>query len=65
MNTLDANPDPENRGFKEELEDAKYSFKEFGFYEWRAKIIWAYLTLLWLCLLDEGTDVYGAYKHFW
>ena len=32
--------------------------------KWRAKIIWAYLTLFWLCLLDEGTDVYEAYKHF-
>ena len=29
-----------------------------------AKVLWAYLTLIWLCFVDEGTDIYGAYQHF-
>ena len=28
------------------------------------KVLWVYLTLIWLCFLDEGTDIYGAYQHY-
>ena len=30
-----------------------------------AKVLWAYVSLLWLAIFDEGTDGYGAYVHFW
>ena len=29
-----------------------------------AKVLWAYVSLLWLAIFDEGTDGYGAYEHF-
>ena len=29
-----------------------------------AKVIWAYFSLFWLAIFDEGTDLYGAYVHF-
>ena len=54
----------EEDNFFEDLQVLKRSGIKKCFTERTAKVLWAYVSLLWLAILDEGTDGYGAYEHF-
>ena len=41
-----------------------FSYFEKWIPKYELNVTWAYLTLIWLCFFDEGTDVYAAYQHF-